>query len=86
MYKTINTTQGQACVSNPSLPAREEAAQVLGVHGLLDKEVDLAAYAEYCSLLHTFEFLMQAQQHALRHLVKALTVAADMENSNTSQI
>lgn len=74
------------CVSNPCLPAGEEAAQVFRIHGLLDEEVDLAADTEHRSLLHTFEFLLQPQQHALRHLVEALTVAADMENSNTREI
>lgn len=71
-------------VSDPCLPPGEEAAQVLGIHGLLDEEVDLAADAEHCSLLHTFEFLLQPQQHALRHLVEALTVAADTQKNTTT--
>lgn len=61
---------------HPGLPAREEPAEVLGVHGLLDEQVDLAADAEHRPLLHPLQLLLQPQQHPLRHFVEALAVAA----------
>lgn len=60
----------------PGLPAVEESAEVLGVHGLLDEQVDLPPHAEDGALLHPLQLLLQPQQHPLRHLVKALAVAA----------
>lgn len=61
---------------HPGLPAREQSAEVFGVHGLLDEQVDLPADAKYCALLQPFQLLLQPQQHPLRHLVEALTVTA----------
>lgn len=62
---------------HPGLPAGEEPAQVLGVHGLLDEEVDLPPDAEHRALLHPLQLLLQPQQNPLGHLVEALAVAAE---------
>lgn len=62
---------------HPGLPAGEEPAQVLGVHGLLDEQVDLPPDAEHRALLHPLQLLLQPQQHPLGHLVEALAVAAE---------
>lgn len=60
---------------HPGLPSREESAEVFGVHGLLNEQVDLSAHAQHRSILHPLQLFLQAQQHPLRHLVEALTVA-----------
>lgn len=36
---------------DPGLPAREQSAEVFGVHGLLDEQVDLPPDTKYCALL-----------------------------------
>lgn len=61
---------------DPGLPAMEQSAEVFGVHGLLDEQVDLPPDAKYCALLQPFQFLLQPQQHPLCHLVETLTVTA----------
>lgn len=61
---------------HPGLPSWEKSAEVFGVHGLLDEQVDLSSHAEHRSLFHSLELLLQPQQHPLRHLVEALTVTA----------
>lgn len=61
---------------HPGLPAVEEPAEVVGVHGLLDEQVDLPPHTEHGALLHPLQLLLQPQQHPLGHLVEALAVAA----------
>lgn len=69
---------GTSCVAvlHPGLPAGEEPAQVLGVQGLLDQEVDLPPHAQHRAFLHPLQLLLQPQQNPLGHLVEALPVAA----------
>lgn len=59
---------------HPGLPAMEEPAEVFGVHGLLDEQVDLPPHAEHRALLHSLQLLLQPEQHPLSHFVGALTV------------
>lgn len=47
--------------SDVGLPPREEAAQVLGVPGLLDEQVDLAGHTERGTLLQALQLLLQSQ-------------------------
>lgn len=61
---------------HPGLPAREQSAEVLWVHGLLDEQVDLPPHAEHRPLLHPLQLLLQPQQHPRRHFVEALAVTA----------
>lgn len=61
--------------SDPSLPAREEATQVLWVHSLLDEEVDLPPHTEHRPLLHTLQLLLEPEQDTFGNLVEALSVA-----------
>lgn len=61
---------------HPGLPAWEEPAEIFGVHGLLDEQVDLPPDAEHRALLHPLQLLLQPQQHPLRHFVEALAVTA----------
>lgn len=61
---------------HPGLPAREESAEVLWVHGLLDEQVDLPPDAEHRPLLHPLQLLLQPQQHPRCHFVEALAVTA----------
>lgn len=60
---------------HPGLPAGVQPAQVSGVHGLLDQEVDLPPDAEHRAFLHALQLLLQPQENPLRHFVEALTVA-----------
>lgn len=60
---------------HPGLPAWKQSAEVFGVHGLLYEQVDLPPHTEHRALLHPLQLLLQPQQHPLRHLVEALTVA-----------
>lgn len=66
---------------DPGLPAGEEAAEIVRVHGLLDEEVDLPSYTEHPAILHPLQLLLQPQQHALRHLVEALAITAEREET-----
>lgn len=61
---------------HPGLPAWVESAEVFGVHGLLDEQVDLPPNAEHRALLHPLQLLLQPQEHPLGHFVEALTVTA----------
>lgn len=70
-------------VSDPGLPSGEEAAEVFGVHRLLNEEVYLATHAEHRPVLNTLQLLLQAQQHSLRHFIKALTVTAQTQHTIT---
>lgn len=63
-------------LSDPGLPSGEEAAEVFGVHRLLNEEVYLPPHAEHRPLLHALQLLLQSQQHPLRHFIEALTVTA----------
>lgn len=65
------------CRLHPRLPAVEQPAEVFGVHGLLDEQVDLPPHAEHRALLHPLQLLLQPEQHPLRHFVEALTVTAE---------
>lgn len=76
-FQVVSAASTQACVSDPGLPAGEEAAEVFGVHCLLNEEVYLPAHAEHRPLLNTLQLLLQSEQHTLCHFIKALTVTAE---------
>lgn len=61
LWCVIVLSSGNHDVSDPGLPAGEEAAEVFGVHCLLNEEVYLAAHAEHRPLLNTLQLLLQSE-------------------------
>lgn len=60
---------------HPGFPPWKEAAQVFGVHSLLDEKIHLTAHTEHCSFLHSFQFFLKSHQDAFCHFVKSLVIA-----------
>lgn len=70
---------------HPGMPAAIEPAEVLGVHGLLDEQVDLPLHAEHGTVLQPIQLLPQPQQRSLRHLVEAPAIAAHRQEEGGGQ-